>query len=176
MTDAPTPALTDRYAAWLKLLSESDRDFARARHAEIVELRRREPERPERGELYSLGPLPHSTQRTRLPRSPRPLKWRTRTRPKSAGRSRPLNGRAMNGSSTTKRGTRPRTKRKGDTVTVAEKKELRQLRADLATLTRAVVPHVNTSRELLEIVERYSPESPEVRPHRAPESRRKVAV
>jgi hypothetical protein len=60
-------------------------------------------------------------------------------------------------------------------VTVAEKKKLAQLRADLATLTRAVVPHVNANRELTAIIERGAPEGLEVRPHHAPE-RRKVAV
>lgn len=61
-------------------------------------------------------------------------------------------------------------------MTTTEKKELAQLRTDLATLTRAVVPHVNQSRELLAIIERHTPDGRETRPHQAPEQREKAVV
>ena len=61
-------------------------------------------------------------------------------------------------------------------MTDKERQELAQLRADLATLARAVAPHVNRGAELQEIIERNAPDGLETRPHRAPEQRAKAVA
>ena len=44
--------VTDRYAGWLELLSDTDRDWVRTRYAEVVELRAAEPDCPAWFEWY----------------------------------------------------------------------------------------------------------------------------
>ena len=50
-------------------------------------------------------------------------------------------------------------------------RRVEQLEADVATIARQAFPHVHPKDGLLEIIERYSPDGRETRPHHAPESR-----
>jgi hypothetical protein len=68
-------------------------------------------------------------------------------------------------------------------VTVAEKKELAQLKAEVATqaqeiaaLARMLLNTHGAHRSLIAILERHSPEGREIRPASAPEQREAVRV
>jgi hypothetical protein len=66
---------------------------------------------------------------------------------------------------------------KEQNVTTRERKELAQLRADVAQLARLVYPHVHPKDGLAAIIERHNPAGVETRPAaEAPERRAKAAV
>jgi hypothetical protein len=55
-------------------------------------------------------------------------------------------------------------------------RENEQLKQDLAMVARRALPNAVPRKELEEIIERYSADGRETRPHIAPESRQKVVA